>query len=454
MMKLFGTDGIRGIAGEFPLDQHTIKLIGRSLVLNLGAELGRTPSIVTGRDTRESGAAIEGALTAGAKGQGAMVQSSGVITTPGVAFLARSIPFDAGVVISASHNPYRDNGIKIFSPSGKKLADEVERRIEIDIAEWTQSRRSGDPILGDAEAPDVKDEYDRLYQDYLATEVGNGLDLTGFRLAIDCANGAAYKVAPAVFGRLGADVTLLGAEPDGRNINEGCGSLHPELLQATVVDKHLDIGIAFDGDADRVLFVDSHGRVVDGDHMMLILAEHLKSRGRLNANVVVTTVMSNIGLEIALRERGIGMVRTSVGDRYVLEELLSLGASLGGEQSGHVIFPGISLAGDGIITAIELLRAVSEAGRPLAELASKLERYPQVLVNLRVRHKPPMESMPGVRSIIDDVEKSLQGQGRVLVRYSGTENLARVMIEGQNDAEIRQQAERIAAAINAEIGTS
>src|SRR5215471_4424107 len=454
MTKLFGTDGIRGIAGEFPLDQHTIKSIGRSLVLNLGAELGRAPSIVTGRDTRESGKAIEGALTAGAKGQGAMVQSSGVITTPGVAFLARSIPFDAGVVISASHNPYRDNGIKIFSPSGKKLADEVERRIEIDIAEWTQSRRSGDPILGDAEAPDVKDEYDRLYQDYLATEVGNGLDLTGFRLAIDCANGAAYKIAPAVFGGLGADVTLIGAEPDGRNINEGCGSLHPELLRATVVDKHLDIGIAFDGDADRVLFVDSNGMVVDGDHMMLILAEHLKSRGRLNANVVVTTVMSNIGLEIALRERGIGMVRTSVGDRYVLEELLSLGASLGGEQSGHVIFPGISLAGDGIITAIELLRAVSEAGRPLAELASKLERYPQVLVNLRVRHKPPMESMPGVRSIIDDGEKSLQGQGRVLVRYSGTENLARVMSEGQNDAEIRHQADRIAAAIRAEIGAN
>jgi phosphoglucosamine mutase len=454
MIKLFGTDGIRGIAGEFPLNQQTIELIGRSLVLNLAAELGRAPSIITGRDTRESGQTIEGALTSGARAQGATVQSSGVITTPGVAFLAKSVPFDAGVVISASHNPYRDNGIKIFAPSGKKLADELERKIEVDIAEWSKAAPRDGRTSAAEQGPDVNDAYDEMYQEYLIARIGRGLNLTGFRLAIDCANGAAYQLAPAVFGRLGADVTLLGAEPDGRNINEACGSLHPELLQATVVNKSLDLGIAFDGDADRVLFVDNRGAVVDGDHMMLILAEHLKSGGKLNANVVVTTVMSNIGLEIALRQRGIGMVRTSVGDRYVLEELLSLGASLGGEQSGHVIFPGISLAGDGIITAIEVLRAVSESGQPLAELASKLERYPQVLVNLRVRHKPPMESMPAVKSIIDDVEKSLQGQGRVLVRYSGTENLARVMIEGQNDAEIQQQAERIAAAIRAEIGAS
>jgi len=246
---------------------------------------------------------------------------------------------------------------------------------------------------------------------------------------------------------------LLGAEPDGRNINENCGSLHPELVQATVRSKELDLGIAFDGDADRVLLVDSAGQVVDGDHMMLILAEHLKSRGKLNGNVLVTTVMSNIGLEIALRQRDIRMVRTSVGDRYVLEELTSLGASLGGEQSGHVILPDISLAGDGIITAIEVLRAVRDANRPLGELAAKLERYPQVLINVRVRQKPPLEAMPGVKSEIDIVEKKLQGEGRVLVRYSGTENLARVMIEGHDEAEIQQYAQRIVDAIRAEIGS-
>jgi phosphoglucosamine mutase len=451
MTKLFGTDGIRGIAGEFPLDQGTIQLIGRSLVLNLTAELGRAPSIVIGRDTRESGEIIETALAAGAQSEGAGVQSSGVITTPGVAFLARTVPFDAGVVISASHNPYRDNGIKVFSKSGKKLADDVERKIEADITEWSnpgyENRRVAD------KAPvSVTEEYDEMYEDYLTLEIGKGLELDGLRLAVDCGNGAAYRIAPSVFGRLGGQVTVLGVEPDGRNINEGCGSLHPELLQSMVRDKGLDIGIAFDGDADRVLFVDGDGGVVDGDQMMLILADHLKLHGKLNGDVVVTTVMSNIGLEIALKQRGIEMVRTSVGDRYVLEELLSLGASLGGEQSGHVIFPDISLAGDGIMTALEVLRAVRQSGRPLGELAQQLKRYPQILINLRVRHKPPLDSMPRVKSVIDGVEKNLQGQGRVLVRYSGTENLARVMIEGQDEAEIRLQAASIIEAIGAEIG--
>src|SRR5262249_47159878 len=272
MTRLFGTDGIRGIAGEFPLDQQTIESIGRSLVLNLSAELGRPPSIVIGRDTRESGTMIEGALTAGARAAGALVRSSGVITTPGVAFLARRVPFDAGVVISASHNPYRDNGIKIVSTSGKKLADEVERKIETDIGEWRQEHHSTSLVYSQEHAEAVSEAYHQMYQDYLAAEVGKGLHLEGLRLAMDCANGAAYKIAPSVLERLGAHVTLLGAQPDGRNINEGCGSLHPELLQATVRSKELDLGIAFDGDADRVLFVDGHGRVVDGDHMMLILA--------------------------------------------------------------------------------------------------------------------------------------------------------------------------------------
>src|SRR5262249_46127288 len=396
MTKLFGTDGIRGIAGEFPLDRQTIESVGRSLVLNLTAELGRPPSIVIGRDTRESGPMIENAMIAGARSEGARVQSSGVITTPGVAFLARSVPFDAGVVISASHNPYRDNGIKIFSTSGRKLADEVEGRIETDIAEWGGEHHLDRRTRGEADAAGVNEAYHQAYEDYLAAEVGKGLQLEGLRLAVDCANGAAYKIAPSVFERLGARVTLLGAEPDGRNINEGCGSLHPEPLQETLKIKELELGIAFDGDADRVLFVDRNGGMVDGDHMMLILADYLRSQGKLNGDVVVTTVMSNIGLEIELNKRGIRMVRTSVGDRYVLEELMLLGASLGGEQSGHIIFPEISLAGDGIITAIEVLRALSEAGRTLGELAGQLVRYPQVLLNLRVREKPPLESMPSV----------------------------------------------------------
>jgi len=455
-MKLFGTDGIRGIAGEFPLDQSTIELIGRSLVKNLIVELGRAPSIVIGRDTRESGQAIESSLAAGARAAGAQVESSGVITTPGVAFLARTVPFDAGVVISASHNPYRDNGIKVFSSSGKKLADAVERLIEQDIAEWSNARSDcgtfGPGLAGDSATLAVNEAYDELYRDYLATVIGEGLDLTGMRVAVDCANGAAYRIAPVVFARLGADVTVIGGEPDGRNINEGCGSLHPEQLQTTVSENGLDIGIAFDGDADRVLFVDAGGEVVDGDQLMLVLADHLNSKGGLKGKVVVATVMSNVGLEIGLKQRGIGMVRTSVGDRYVLEKLLELGASLGGEQSGHIIFPDISLAGDGIITAIEVLRSVRHADRPLGELAGRLERYPQILLNLRVRHKPPLDSIPSVKAIVNAVEEELQGQGRVLVRYSGTENLARIMIEGQNHAEIQKHAETIAAAVKAEIG--
>jgi phosphoglucosamine mutase len=453
MAKLFGTDGIRGIAGEFPLDQRTIDLIGRSLVFNLTAELGRSPSIVIGRDTRESGEWIEAALAAGAAAEGARIESSGVITTPGVAFLTRTLPFDAGVVISASHNQFRDNGIKVFSPSGKKLADEVERKIEGAIAASNSGSRTNHHEGAGSVRPKVNDAYDAMYQDYLVSEVGQGLDLSGSLMAIDCANGAAHQIAPAVFARLGARVTLLGVEPDGRNINEACGSLHPELLQGIVREEGLDFGIAFDGDADRVVFVDSAGGIVDGDHMMLILADYLESQGKLNGSVVVTTVMSNIGLEIALNQRGIEMVRTSVGDRYVLDELLSRRACLGGEQSGHIIFPDISLAGDGIITALEVLRAVRHAGRPLAELAGQLERYPQILINLKVREKPPLDSRPRIKSVVDSVQNKLQGQGRVLVRYSGTENLARVMIEGQDQVEIQQHAARIADAIKAEIGS-
>ena len=453
--RLFGTDGIRGSAGLFPLDDKTVAIIGRSLVLNLANELGRAPSIVIGRDTRESGPQIELALAGGALAAGATVQSAGVITTPGVAYITRTTPFDAGIVISASHNPYQDNGIKVFAPSGRKLADEVERRIEADVAAALDQNVTPDnrgELDWTDNQPEREQSYKESYINYLAAEVGSGLNLKGLRLAVDCANGAASDIAPRLFARLGAQVEALSAQPDGRNINKACGSLHQQNLQKVVIDRGLDLGIAFDGDADRALFVDAGGNLVDGDATLLVLADYLKKRERLEGDLVVATVMSNIGLEIALRERGIELIRAQVGDRYVLEELLARGAKLGGEQSGHIIFPDISVAGDGMITAIELLRAVLDSGLSLGQLAEQMIRYPQVLVNVRVRAKPPLDTLSEVTAEIELVERELQGRGRLLVRYSGTENLARVMIEGENESEVRQQANRLAEAIRKAIG--
>ncbi|HKA17258.1 MAG TPA: phosphoglucosamine mutase [Blastocatellia bacterium] len=445
--RLFGTDGVRGIAGQYPLDERTVEIIGRSIVSNLARELGRAPSIVIGRDTRESGPKIEAALASGAIAAGASVESAGVITTPGIAYLTRSVPFDAGIVISASHNPYQDNGIKVFSPSGKKLADEVERRIEAEVTS-TQSAESPNALADNQH----QSHYQEKYLDYLANEITRGLTLKDLRIALDCAHGAASSIAPILFERLGAGIKVLAAQPDGRNINEGCGSLHLEALQKVVAEERFDLGIAFDGDADRALFVDSGGNLVDGDATLMILADYLKGKGHLRGDVVIATVMSNIGLELALRERGIELVRTQVGDRYVLEEILVRGAKLGGEQSGHIIFPDISLAGDGLITAIELLRVIKESGLTLDSLSSKMTHYPQILINVRVRSKPPIDTLTTVRSEVERVEEELEGNGRLLVRYSGTENLARVMIEGQDEAKIKEQANKIVEALRNEIG--
>lgn len=454
--RLFGTDGIRGPADQFPLDQRTVAIIGRSLVLNLTNELGRAPRIVIGRDTRESGPQIELAIASGARSAGATVRSAGVITTPAIAYITRSARFDAGVVISASHNPFQDNGIKIFAPSGKKLADEMERRIEKDVAEAIDARvvieQQKDDLNWLRDQVKIEEEYHQSYIDYLATDVGSGLSLTGFKLALDCANGAASTVAPALFDRLGADVETISASPDGRNINEGCGSLHLEGLRRVVMDRGLDLGIAFDGDADRALFIDASGGLVDGDATLFILAEDFRKRGLLAGDVLVATVMSNVGLDVALAERGIELVRAQVGDRYVLEGLLSRGAKLGGEQSGHIIFPDISLAGDGLITAIELLRAVRESGCTLGELSSRMTRYPQVLVNVRVRSKPPLDSIPEIKAEAARLECELRGRGRLLLRYSGTENLARVMIEGKDEEKITEQANQLAELIRQKIG--
>jgi len=454
--RLFGTDGIRGVAGRYPLDERTVTIIARSLILNLMRELGRAPAILIGRDTRESGPQIEFEFACGALAAGASVCSAGVLTTPGVAYLTRTKAFDAGVVISASHNPFQDNGIKIFAPTGKKIADGMERQMESDIAAAIDSGVVIDCASGEAawlrdQASNEK-EYRESYIDYLATEVGRGLDLNGLRLAVDCANGAASAIAPVLFDRLGASVEVIAADPDGRNINEGCGSLHLEGLQNVVQERGLDLGIAFDGDADRALFVDAGGTLVDGDATMFILADDFKKRGMLAGDVVVATVMSNIGLELALCERGITLVRAQVGDRYVLEELLARGAKLGGEQSGHIIFPDISLAGDGLTTTIELLRAVRDSQCSLGELASRMNRYPQVLVNVRVQSKPPFETIPEIKAEADRLESDLGTRGRLLLRYSGTENLARVMIEGEDEEKINEQANQLAAIIRQKIG--
>lgn len=453
--RLFGTDGIRGVAGEYPLDEGTIAIIGQSLIINLKRQLDRSPRIVIGRDTRESGPRIEFAFACGALAAGATVRSAGVLTTPGIAYITRTEGFDAGVVISASHNPFQDNGIKVFAPTGKKIADELERRIESGVA---RAIESGEAIESRREADWLSDQtrnehaYLESYIDYLVTDIGRGINLNGLSLAVDCANGAASAMALNVFDRLGARVEAIANQPNGRNINEGCGSLHLGELQRVVTERRLDLGIAFDGDADRALFIDADGALVDGDATLSILADDFKNRGLLAGNVVVATVMSNIGLELALRERGIALTRAQVGDRFVLEELLAHGAKLGGEQSGHIIFPDISLAGDGLITAIELLRAVRDSGRTLGELASRMTRYPQVLVNVRVRSKPPFETIPEIKAAVDELERQLSGRGRLLLRYSGTENLARVMIEGENEEKITEQANQLADIIRQRIG--
>jgi phosphoglucosamine mutase len=382
--------------------------------------------------------------------------SAGVITTPGVAFLTRKLGASAGVVISASHNPYQDNGIKIFAPSGQKMDDSVERQIEADIlAQRRKDAKDSSLRLGGFAGENFVQAQEQLHEDYLsflADDIGHGLKLDGLTIVVDCANGASSAFAPVLFERLGARVIAINCSPDGRNINRDCGSLHIDSLREKVVSGRADLGVAFDGDADRSLFIDGKGNFVDGDATLWALASHLQSHGKLKDNIVVATVMSNIGLEIALRSAGIRLVRTDVGDKYVLDELLKLGASLGGEQSGHIIMPELSLAGDGMITALCLLRALRESRKTLAEMTAGFKQYPQILVNVRVREKVPFAELATVRAAVAEVEELLSQKGRLLLRYSGTEPLARVMIEGENQNEIEEYAARIARTIEGEIG--
>ncbi len=455
--KLFGTDGIRGAAGEFPLDAQTVETIGASLARQMNEKLGRAPRLIVGRDTRESGAWLEQAFCTGASAQSAHCESAQVITTPGVAFLTEKFDFDAGIVVSASHNPFADNGIKIFMPSGKKIDETIERKIERDVFESSKSDVQSTKLnVQDLDFAPSESRFEvdasnaaamqEDYLDYLANEFKT-LRLDNLKLVLDCANGAACALAPKLFERFGASVVAINDAPDGRNINENCGSLHLENLRERVLAERADFGAAFDGDADRALFVDEKGNLVDGDATLWIMARHLQSQGKLNGSTVVATVMSNIGLEIALASENIRLVRAAVGDKYVLQELLKTGASVGGEQSGHIIFPARTLVGDGLMTTLSLLEAARANSKSLSELTNGFTPLPQILVNVRVGKKTPFESVPQITDAARAVENSLGANGRLLLRYSGTENLARVMIEGENQAEIERLANGLAAII-------
>ncbi len=452
--RLFGTDGVRGEAGRFPMDAETLRTVGLSLTVHLRQRLGRDPIIIVGRDTRESGEWLERSLIDGAHEAGAECQSAGVITTPGVAFLARTLPADAGVVISASHNGYQDNGFKIFAPSGRKLDDETERLIEADILARTVNELFAPVAEISSAAENQASALQSRYLDFLQHEIAQGLSLNNQTIVIDAANGAASSIAPCLFEQLGANVVAINYQPDGRNINRECGSLHIEALQQKVVATGADIGVAFDGDADRALFVDDQGRFVDGDATMWVLSKYMHDRGQLSNGLVVATVMSNIGLEIALRSRGLRLLRTDVGDKYVLEELTRSGAGLGGEQSGHIIFPHLSLAGDGLITTLCLLRAVGDQQKSLHDLTEGFQRYPQVLVNVEVREKRPFAEVEQIQKLVQETDSELGEGGRLLLRYSGTEPLARVMIEGHNQATIDEYARKLALVIQQTLGAN
>jgi phosphoglucosamine mutase len=447
MKKLFGTDGMRGEAGVFPLDEKTIETVGRSLTRQFREKLNCSPRFVTGRDTRESGAWIEKAFCRGVNAEGGLFESAAVITTPGVAFLTRSFGFDAGIVISASHNPYQDNGIKIFSPTGKKIDETAEREIEKDVygGEWKMV--SGECAVDSSKSSD----FQAAYLDYLAEEFKN-LSLENFKMVVDCANGAAYDLAPRLFEKFGAEVIAINNQPDGRNINENSGSLHLENLQAKVIETGADFGVAFDGDADRALFVDEKGNLVDGDATLWAMANHLKAHHKLAGDTVVATVMSNLGLEVALQSKNIRLLRTAVGDKYVLDELLKTNSSIGGEQSGHIIFPSRSLVGDGMLTTLFLLETIRENENTLSEITSGFVRFPQILVNVKVKEKRPFEDVAEISNAAKAIENELGSKGRLLLRYSGTENLARVMIEGENQSKIESQANDLAAVIRSVLG--
>jgi len=463
--KLFGTDGIRGVANEWPMTGEVAMAVGRAVAgvlrqmplpsrstLPVGLKPldsnrpVRRARIVVGKDTRLSGYMIEQALASGICSMGADCILIGPLTTPGVAFVTQSMRADAGIMISASHNPYYDNGIKIFSADGYKLPDELELEIErlvLEATELSRMRPTGD-LVGKAKR--IEDVHGR-YLVFLKSLFPKELDLMGMRVALDCANGAAYKVAPLVFEELGAEVIRRGVEPNGLNINDQCGALHPQAIAHTTVEYRADIGIALDGDGDRCILSDENGEIVDGDQIIGLCAIQMAAEGKLNKNTVVTTPMSNIGLELTLKSHGIQMVRAPVGDRYVVEQMRKNEYSLGGEQSGHIIFLDQSTTGDGIVAAMRVLEAMRRTGKPLSELKKSIALFPQVREDVKISRRQPLENFPAVVKSIADAEQELKGKGRVFVRLSGTEPLARVMVEGEERAQIQRLAKGIAQEI-------
>jgi phosphoglucosamine mutase len=447
--QLFGTDGIRGIPGEYPLDDATLDRTGQALgeyLRSQGGEQADRPRVLIGRDTRESGPHIAERIARGLAAAGADPVSAGVLTTPGVAWLVNREGFAAGVVISASHNPYHDNGVKLISSSGMKFPDAVEAELEKSIlaAAGSPAAPSTMHLNGD----------EKLHQDYLdglREAAFAGAKFAGMKIVLDCANGAASKLAPQLFRALGANVVAMNDAPDGRNINAGCGSLHPEAMQERVVELGAALGVAFDGDADRALFSSASGKLVDGDGVLLAAGRYLQSVHKLKGGIIVGTTMANLGLERALEKSGLKFVRTAVGDRYVLEEMRRIGANLGGEQSGHILFLDDATTGDGMLTAVKIASIVAIAG-PLDTLVADLKIFPQKIVNVRVKSKPALDSLPEVSRLLADAEKSLGNSGRVVLRYSGTEPLARVMVEAEREEDVRRWTDSLASALRSAIG--
>ncbi len=443
--ELFGTDGIRGVAGQYPLDQVTVLKIGKALGIAL-KNASMPARVVLGKDTRESNEWISRALASGLASTGALVVDAGIITTPGVAFLTHRHDLSAGVMVSASHNPYQDNGIKIFSSAGTKLAEAQEMEIE-------------SLLKALPELPDIADNVARTvpgwvegYVEHLVSLIPAGRDLSGYSLVVDCAHGAACRLAPLLLDRLGIKPRILNSEPNGRNINLHCGSLHPEMMADATRALGADLGVAFDGDADRAIFATGEGRLADGDHVLYAIAPFLARQGNLKGRAVVGTLMTNLALELALAHQGIGLKRTAVGDKYVLEEMLRSGISLGGEPSGHIIFSDLSLAGDGMITLLEVLRLLAETRQSFGELLRGFHPFPQLIRNVRVREKPPLDSIATVARAITQCCTELGERGRVVVRYSGTEPLARVMVEGADAHAVEDHTMRIATAIESALG--
>ncbi len=448
--KLFGTDGVRGVAGQYPLDRDTVFRIGQAQGAALARHAAARPlRVVLGEDTRESSAWISRTLAAGLQSIGVAVAYAGVITTPGIAFLTRHHGLAGGVMVSASHNPYQDNGIKLLSNAGTKLPESLEVEIETLLDSFPPP---GSEVLSEVALeplPQLLDDYVA----FLANLAPTTKRLSGFRLVADCANGSATRVVPPLLRRLGLEARFLNSNPTGRNINHECGSLHPQKMAGETRAIGADLGVAFDGDADRAIFSIRDGRIADGDHILYAAASFLQDHGTLKGNSVVGTLMTNLGLELALARRGIALKRTPVGDKYVLEEMLNSGVNLGGEPSGHIIFSDISLAGDGIITLLQVLRILDETGKTLSDLVSPLKQFPQIIRNVRVRERIPLESIPEVNFAVSEFEREVGDRGRVVVRYSGTEPLARVMVEAEEADLVERHARLIAGAIDSVLGS-